>query len=42
MIDVILLTLPVWAHATPGLGPGLLKSFVQQSGYPPVTFSIKA
>ncbi len=33
MTDEVLLTLPVWAHSTPGLGPRLLKAFVEENGY---------
>lgn len=32
MSDIVLVTLPFWAHMTPGLGPGLLKSYLRENG----------
>lgn len=32
MSDIIIATLPFWAHMTPGLGPGLLKSYLKENG----------
>lgn len=31
-MDIVLVTLPFWAHMTPGLGPGLLKSYLKENG----------
>lgn len=31
MPDIVLVTLPFWAHMSPGLGPGLLKSYLKEN-----------
>lgn len=31
MTDIVIATLPFWAHMVPGLGPGLLKSYLKEN-----------